>query len=332
MSTYKELFGKYVRSVSSDPPAAYGTGEIWYNTTSNTFKTVALVGAWSSGNTLPGNRTYLGGAGTQTAALAFGGALNPPGTSQAGTFEYDGTNWSTGGDLPAGSDLVGGLGTQTAALKTFGRLGAGAGPPVSVTAEAFEYNGSSWTATGNGSDARWAVGSAGTQTAGLAFGGFSSPPYTWFNNTEEYNGSSWTTSGAMSTARSQVGFLGDAQTSALCIGGETPPSFGTTNAVEGYNGSSWSGETNYPASTQGAAGTGSESDGFIFTPSPNSTGTFTYDGSAYSAGPALGNGRQNGSRAGTTSSALAFGGNNGSGGNFTEEFSGVATVQTLTTS
>ena len=79
----------------------------------------------------------------------------------------------------------------------------------------------------------------------------------------------------MSTARSQVGFLGDAQTSALCIGGETPPSFGTTNAVEGYNGSSWSGETNYPASTQGAAGTGSESDGFRFTPSPNLTGTFT---------------------------------------------------------
>ena len=39
MTTYKEVFGKYVRSVSSDPPAALGEGEIWYNTDSNTFKT-----------------------------------------------------------------------------------------------------------------------------------------------------------------------------------------------------------------------------------------------------------------------------------------------------
>lgn len=39
MSEYKEIFGKYVRSVSSDPSAAVGKGEIWYNTSSNTFKT-----------------------------------------------------------------------------------------------------------------------------------------------------------------------------------------------------------------------------------------------------------------------------------------------------
>jgi len=42
MTTYKEVFGKYVRSVSSDPPAALGTGEIWYNTSSNVFKTVGF--------------------------------------------------------------------------------------------------------------------------------------------------------------------------------------------------------------------------------------------------------------------------------------------------
>jgi hypothetical protein len=43
------------------------------------------------------------------------------------------------------------------------------------------------------------LGGAGTQTAGLAFGG-SIPPNT--AATEEYNGTSWTTSpGSMSTAR-----------------------------------------------------------------------------------------------------------------------------------
>ncbi len=39
MTTYKEIFGKYVRSVASDPSIAEGEGEIWYNTSSNTFKT-----------------------------------------------------------------------------------------------------------------------------------------------------------------------------------------------------------------------------------------------------------------------------------------------------
>ena len=36
---YREIKGYYVRSVSSDPSASVGKGEIWYNTSSNTFKT-----------------------------------------------------------------------------------------------------------------------------------------------------------------------------------------------------------------------------------------------------------------------------------------------------
>ena len=52
MTTYKEVFGKYVRSVSSDPPTSAGEGEIWYNTSSNTFKTVGFNFAWSSGGAL----------------------------------------------------------------------------------------------------------------------------------------------------------------------------------------------------------------------------------------------------------------------------------------
>jgi hypothetical protein len=73
---------------------------------------------------------------------------------------------------------------------------------------------------------------------------------------------------------------------------------------------------------------GSESAGLVFAPSPNSTNAFKYDGTTFTAAPSLGNGRQNGSRAGTTSAALAFGGNNGSGGNFTEEFNKSANVIT----
>ena len=323
MSTYRAIVGKKIKSLSSDPTEG-ADGQMWYNTTTKKLRGLAIVEAWSSSATLPGNRTYGGGGGSQTAALSFGGALNPPGAAQAGTFEYNGSGWSSGGDLPSVSDLCGGLGTQTAGLKTFGRVGS----PSTATTEAFEYDGSTWTAAGNGSNARWGVGSAGIQTAGIAFGGFYNPPYTWFTNTEQYDGSAWTNSGSLTTQRSQVGFLGDAETSALCIGGETPPSFGTTDAVEGYNGSTWSSETNYPASSQGSAGVGSESDGLVFAPSPNSTNAFKYDGSTFTAAPSLGNGRQNGTRAGTTSAALAFQGNAGSGQNYTEEFNSSTNIIT----
>tara|TARA_R100000664_G_C2757456_1_gene145710 strand:+ start:442 stop:2274 length:1833 start_codon:yes stop_codon:yes gene_type:complete len=324
VTTYKELTGVLIKRQTTNPDDPLD-GQVWYNNTTGNLSGLAISEAWASSGTLPGNRTYGGGGGSQTAALAFGGALNPPGAAQAGTFEYNGSGWSSGGDLPQVADLCGGLGTQTAGLKTFGRIGP---PPTTATTEAYEYNGSTWSAEGNGSNARWGVGSAGTQTAGIAFGGFYNPPYTWFNNTEKYNGSAWTNSGTLSTARSQVGFLGDSETSALCIGGETPPSFGTTNAVEGYNGSTWSAETNYPASSQGSAGVGSEADGLVFAPSPNSTNAFKYDGTTFTAAPSLGNGRQNGTRAGTTSAALAFQGNAGSGQNFTEEFTRSTNVVT----
>jgi hypothetical protein len=40
-----------------------------------------------------GKTRYLGGAGTQTAALAFGGYAT--GSVTAATEEYDGTSWTT---------------------------------------------------------------------------------------------------------------------------------------------------------------------------------------------------------------------------------------------
>jgi hypothetical protein len=39
MTTYKELFGKYVQNYASDPTSTDAEGQIWYNTTSGTFKT-----------------------------------------------------------------------------------------------------------------------------------------------------------------------------------------------------------------------------------------------------------------------------------------------------
>jgi hypothetical protein len=47
---------------------------------------------WTSSNSLNTGRTSLAGAGTQTAALAFGGG-DPPYTGA--TELYDGTSWTT---------------------------------------------------------------------------------------------------------------------------------------------------------------------------------------------------------------------------------------------
>jgi hypothetical protein len=75
----------------------------------------------------------------------------------------------------------------------------------SVTAATEEFNSTifspatgAWASGGNLGTARYYLGGAGTQTAGLAFGGFTT---TITNATEEYNGSSWTAGGNLGTAR-----------------------------------------------------------------------------------------------------------------------------------
>jgi hypothetical protein len=51
MTTYKEIFGKYVKNYSSDPTSD-AEGQVWYNTTSGTFKSVLAGAAWSAGGSL----------------------------------------------------------------------------------------------------------------------------------------------------------------------------------------------------------------------------------------------------------------------------------------
>ena len=48
MSTYREIVGKKIKKVSSDPST--GTdGEMWYNSTTGTLRGLAISQAWSSG-------------------------------------------------------------------------------------------------------------------------------------------------------------------------------------------------------------------------------------------------------------------------------------------
>jgi len=215
MTTYKEIFGKYVRSVSSDPPAALGEGEIWYNTSSNTFKTVGFNFAWASGGTLGTARTFGGGAGDKDSGLVAGG-YGASG-STADTEEYNGTSWSEQNNLPAITAQVSGCGTQTAGLKCQGSPDAGTE----------EYNGTAWTAGGDLNTARYNGGTAGTQTAAVTCGGGDNAS----NHSEEYNGSSWTEGNNLNQSRKNFSGAGS-QTAAIMFGGAPV-------AVEQYNGTSY---------------------------------------------------------------------------------------------
>ena len=155
-----------------------GNGNItdigYANCTRRGFCYVLTMGTWSSGGALTTARSSLGGCGTQSAGLSFGG-----GSYSVVTEEYNGTSWSSGGNLATGRTGLGGCGTQTAGLSFGGHTG-------SDSAVTEEYDGSSWSSGGNLTTAKIETTGCGTQTAGLGFGGHTLVPDARSLTTEEY--------------------------------------------------------------------------------------------------------------------------------------------------
>ena len=101
-----------------------------------------------------------------------------------------------------------------------------------------ESTGGAW-ATGNNMNVTRddsPTSGAGTQTAGLVFGGETSPGND--TETESYNGTNWTAVNAMNTARNHGGGVGATNTAALAFGGVNPGS-ASLNATENWNGTNW---------------------------------------------------------------------------------------------
>jgi hypothetical protein len=304
MTTFKEIRGTTIEVVSSDPSNPE-IGQIWYNSSSGTLKgyLYATVNAWSAGGTLPAGIRIAGGAGTQTAAIVFGG-ISPGNVAQTTTRYYNGTAWST----PPASMNTGryGLGsanagTQTAALGFGGDL---VGPITSATES---YNGTAWTTVNSLNTARAVPGGAGTQTAALAFGG-SNPPGTRLTSTETWNGTSWTASGSLPVAKRNMAGFG-IQTAAISAGGESP----VVATTESFNGSTWTAvnSMNTARSTLGGAGTQTAGLGFGgYTPGGNTTATELWNGTSWTSNPTgLGSARYGPAGSGTQTSALSTGGN-----------------------
>ena len=212
--------------------------------------------------------------------------------------------WATGGAMTTGRNLLGGDGTQTAAFAVAGLKN----PYPTYANETENYNGSSWTNGGNYPQSIYGVGSAGTQTAGLAFGG--NLPGSSSNVTCEYDGSSWTAvpgnfpvSGGGAT-----GF--GTQTAAIS-------NLPSSNTTVSYNGTAWTaygspGNQN-TSRLDGVAQNGTSTAGLMFQgrtgPGPvNTQATEEWDGSTWSASNNYPVAMVFAQGAGTQTAAVGFGG------------------------
>ena len=337
MSTFKTIRGESIKSLTSDPSPVV-TGDIWYNSTSQTLKGVVLVGAWASGGAMSQARYGLGGAGTQTAALAIAGSSTGS-NSLTNVEKYDGSSWTAGNVLPVGRIYIGGCGTQTAALSA----GGGALPGVYASINSYEYDGTNWTAGGNMAQITGTFGQlVGTQTAGLVIAGDQVPatPRS-IANVEEYDGSSWTAVTAVPSVRNNTGNIG-IQTAAIAAGGEaqTPPGIAYLTETLEYDGTNWTTGGALPINTYRAMACGTQTDGILFggvAPPPTSsvTTTLNYDGAAWATNPAsLATAKQQGgvSTSGTSSLAVTFGGSAPGVVADTQEYTKAAATKTFTTS
>ena len=207
--------------------------------------------AWSASPEAVPEAAYQGsGAGTQTAALRWGGHT---GTSGAGAcFEWDGSSWGDGGALPKYHANTDGAGTQTAALSMAGD------PPFSPLT--MTYNGTAWSIEDNNLNNQRTNGAAfGTQTDAIFVSGWAdeSPPNPQVY-CESWNGTSWTEVADLNTSREGPGSIGVTGDAGQVFGGSSPP---YSVRTEAWDGSSWTEVADLATGRNGANGFGPESAG-----------------------------------------------------------------------
>jgi len=337
MSTYRQVKGYNIKKVSSDP-SNVKEGQVWYNSSTQKLNLGHRLESWSSGGNLGTAGTGVGGAGTQTAGLAFGRRQPPASPNYVGlTEEYNGSSWTEVNNLNTGRAYLSGCGTQTAAIAAGGHTG---GTTTDKT-ESEEYDGTNWAEGDDLNTNRRQYSMFGIQTAAVGAGGYASPgspgPLGGFLvKTEEYNGSSWTTVEDLPTALNNHGAAGTL-TAGLVFGGEggSPHPEGAGNVVSltwEYDG------TNYASG--GALNTGR---GSLLTAGGTQTATWAagggtppgastnvehYNGSTWVLAPSIASGRTfaGPANAAAQPAGMIFGGGNS---NTTEEFSSAVSTRSV---
>jgi hypothetical protein len=284
-------------------------------------------GTWASSTNINTARGLLGGVGTNTEGLIFGGFTHPPSAAYANTESYNGTSWTELNDLNTARYYItkGGLGTVTAAITMGGEPASGTPGQINES-----WNGSTWTEVNDTNNKIRKGAGAGTATAGLIYSdsGEGSQPKV---KTESWDGTSWTATTDINTGRGDGCGTG-IQTSALFIGGEEPTVSGKT---ESWNGSAWSETGDLNTARRGLSGTGANNTNslvFLGTP-PLRTNTEVFNGTSWTELSDLATAREGaapGSSFGTVNSFAAGGYNAGT--NAVEDWNVDSTLSTITVS
>ena len=296
---------------------------------------VITAAAWSSGGNLNSGGQNGGGAGIQTAALAFGGdnVRQAPGTTE----EYDGSSWTTSGVLNTKRYNNHGFGSQIAAVG----LGGISYPPLVSHNVTEEYNGSSWTNVTAQPAFSYQNGTAGSLTAGVVFGGNGTAPgESTITTTNEYDGTNWASGGALGNARSSTTQGGaGTQTACLAAGSRAGSPINPSALVEEYNGTSWTagGALNAAKTMGGMAGI--QTNALLYGGGPGAplnVSSERYDGTSWVTSASMANARNSCMPAtqATADTALAVGSEVAPTYAQTEEFTAESTalnIKTITT-
>ena len=289
MATYKGIQGYLVENLASDPTAENAIGQLWYNTTSGTYKLASEgSGAFAAAPSLSTARSNPAGYGTITAALVISGDTTP-GTYTPATEEYNGTTWGAGGAVTTyGAQEAFGTGTLTAGLWMGGYESDTGGGGIKQTCE--EYDGTSWTAGGGLTAKRRAGASAGTQTAAILFAGMDGfvpggPGSVKVDNCQEYDGSSWTNSPninsqASACAASSIGTQTAAVRAFGNLAGHGAPG-ASILTVANYDGSSWTEGTSGNTARPNLAGWGVSTSIMVSGGEPVQATTESWNGTAW---------------------------------------------------
>ena len=280
MATYRELHGKPVKTVTTNPTDTAAEGQIWFNSSDSTFKSAVVGQAWSSGGPLSTGRYLSGSLGTQTAGVQIAGS-NPPNLSNV--EHYNGTGWSEETNYPAAGQGLSGAGTQTAGIAYGGRT-------PSQTANAFSYNGTAWTAANSLPYTAGNIASCGLEKTNVigAVGRDGSSGNAGTNKTVTFDGTNFANGPTINTTRMFNNSSGAGTgTAALIVGGFIDPSPNAMTNCEEYDGSSWTATGTLNVATGFASAFGIQTNAVAQTNGSNYTATEGYDGSTWTVLPSM---------------------------------------------
>jgi len=208
--------------------------------------------AWTEVNDLNTSRALEGGAGTQTAALAWAGTpYVPSGTARTTACEdWDGTCWTTVNNVVVTKSTMGTIGTtKTACMSVGGYPG-----PANTTTGCEIWNGSSWTTSLALPTTVSSNTGVGTTTAGLNVGGWPPPK----EATQLWDGTSWAEVNDTNAYHGNLASFGT-QTSCIIAGSDSP----TRAVTEKWDGTCWTVTTELLTPQYGMGGLGTSSLGLV---------------------------------------------------------------------